>query len=54
MKVSELQANLTEHAEDGRRADDEVLVRIGREYRKVTTSYSDGTFILVAGSPVVN
>jgi len=49
MKVRELQEQLTAHADDGRAADDEILVRVGKEWRRVDSSYSDGTFVLIAG-----
>jgi hypothetical protein len=52
MNVRDLLASLAGHAADGRRADDEVFVRVGRELRSVEASYTDGTFILIAGNPV--
>lgn len=30
----------------------EVLVKIDGEFRRIETSFTDGTFILVAGAPV--
>lgn len=53
MKVRELLEELAAHADDGRRADDEVILVVGAEVRSVHASYSDGTFILIAGPPVV-
>jgi hypothetical protein len=52
MTVAELLLALQEHAADGRRTQDEVYVRVGREIREVSASYSDGTFLLVAGKVV--
>lgn len=53
MTVRELLAAVSEHAEDGTRTGDEVVVLVGRERRSLATGYSDGTFVLVAGAPVV-
>lgn len=53
MTIRELLHDLIGHADDGRRIEDEVVVRVGRELRAVDTSYSDGTFILIAGDPVI-
>jgi hypothetical protein len=50
--VRELLAAVTDHAEDGRHMDDVVILRIGREDREVRASYTDGTFILIAGAPL--
>jgi hypothetical protein len=52
MNARDLLAGLAGHVADGRRAEDEVLVRVGKELRKVEASYANGTFILVAGDPV--
>jgi hypothetical protein len=52
VNVRDLLASLADHAADGRRSGDEVLVRVGRELRSVEASYADGTFILIAGKPV--
>lgn len=53
MTVRELIHDLVDHAEDGTRMGDEILIRVGRELRTVSSSYSDGTFLLIAGEPVV-
>jgi hypothetical protein len=53
VKVRELLEAITDHAEDGARANDEVVLLVGRERRSVSASYSDGTFILVAGAPLL-
>lgn len=52
MKVRELLQAITDHADDGRHADDEVILKVGREIRSVSASYSDGTFTLIAGPPI--
>lgn len=52
MTVRELLEALSEHAEDGRLLDDEVMIRVGSELRRLQTSYVDGTFVIVAGMPV--
>lgn len=49
VKVRELRDKITDHAADGRRLNDVVLVKVGRDLRRVTASYTDGTFILIAG-----
>ncbi len=52
MTVRELIRALTDHGEDGRRLNDEVLVKIDGELRTVTATYSDGALLLLAGRPV--
>lgn len=52
MTVRELLRALIEHATDGRTLNDEILVRTNGDVRTLDTSYSDGTFILVAGQVV--
>ena len=52
MIVRDLLELLTEHAADGRLLNDAVLVRVDGTLRKVSSSYVDGTLILVAGMPV--
>jgi hypothetical protein len=52
MLVRQLLIALLQHTEDGRRLDDEVLLKVGNETRTVDASYSDGTFILIARDPV--
>lgn len=52
MTIRELLQGLLDHTADGRRIDDEVLVRIGGTEHTVEASYSDGTFILIAGPPL--
>jgi hypothetical protein len=52
MTVRELLAAVGDHAEDGRHLDDPVILIVGRDRREVTASYSDGTFILIAGAPI--
>lgn len=52
MTVRELLQGLLDHTADGRRLEDEVLVRIDREAWSLEQSYSDGTFILIAGSRI--
>jgi hypothetical protein len=52
MTVAELLLALQEHAADGRRAQDEVHVKVGREVREVSAGYSNGTFVLTAGNIV--
>lgn len=52
MTLRQLLADLEAKNMNGTNMDSEILVRVGREYRTVTTSYVDGTFILVAGMPV--
>lgn len=51
MLVRQLLIALLQHTEDGRRLDDEVLLKVGNETRKVDASYSDGTFVLIARDP---
>jgi hypothetical protein len=50
--IRELLQGLLDHTADGRRTDDEVIVRVGDVDRAVEASYSDGTFILIAGPPL--
>ena len=52
MTVRELLNALLDHAEDGRALRDEVLIRLDGDTRRVSSSYSDGTFILIAGETV--
>lgn len=52
MTIRELLHALIGHAEDGRRLEDEVTILVGKEARHVDSSYSDGTFILIAGDPI--
>lgn len=52
MTVRELLHGLVDHAADGRRLDDEILIQVGTETRSVSASYANGTFILIAGAPV--
>ncbi|WP_166790645.1 MULTISPECIES: hypothetical protein [unclassified Cryobacterium] len=54
MKVWELLGAIAGHAEDGRAMQEEVLVRTNGDVRPVTSSYSNGTFILIAGPPIDN
>lgn len=52
MTIRELLNALLDHAEDGRRMTDEVLVRVNGTLRPVSIAYSDGTLILVTGAPI--
>lgn len=52
MKAWELEQAITGHVEDGRHANDEVVLEVGKERRSVTASHSDGTFVLIAGPPL--
>lgn len=52
MTVRELLDATSSFAEDGRHLEDEVLVKIDGEVRKLSTTFADGTFILIAGAPV--
>jgi hypothetical protein len=52
MTIRALLELLTGHSADGRALDDEILVRIDGEIRKLETAYVDGTLVLVAGMPV--
>jgi hypothetical protein len=50
MTVRKLLDALLDHSADGRMLADEVLIKIGAETRPISSSYSDGTFILIAGA----
>lgn len=52
MTIRELLQALIGHAADGRKLEDEVLIRVGDETRAIDSSYMDGTFVLIAGKPV--
>lgn len=52
MTVRQLLIALLQHTEDGRRLEDEILLRVGEETRTLEASYSDGTFILIASTPI--
>lgn len=52
MTVRDLLEAITSHAEDGRTLDEEVLVRVDGRLHRLTSSYMDGSFVLVAGMPV--
>ena len=52
MTIAQLLAAIAGHAADGRAMGDEVLIKINGDMRPITTSYSNGTFILIAGSPI--
>lgn len=52
MTVAQILAAIAGHAADGRAMDDEVLVKINGDVRPVTASYSNGTFVLIAGTPI--
>lgn len=52
MTVAQLLAAIAGHAADGRAMNDEVFVRINGDVRRITSSYANGTFILVAGMPL--
>lgn len=52
MTVRELLHRLLDHADDGRTMNDEIVVKINGDLRSISASYSDGTFILVAGNPL--
>lgn len=52
MTLRELLHDLQQKNLNGTNMDSEIYVKVGREYRTVTTSYTNGTFILVAGPPV--
>lgn len=52
MTLRQLLAELEAKSMNGTNMDSELLVRVGREFRTVTSTYTDGTFILVAGLPV--
>ena len=52
MNVRELLHALIDHGADGRTMEDEILIRINGDVRPIMTSYSNGTFILVAGTPL--
>lgn len=52
MTIAQILAAIAGHAADGRAMDDEVLVKINGDVRPITASYSNGTFILIAGTPV--
>lgn len=52
MNVRELIKALVDHAADGRAMHDEVLIKINGDVRPISASYSDGTFILIAGKPI--
>jgi hypothetical protein len=54
MKVRDLLKAIADHAADGRAMEDEVLIKINGDVREVSTSYSDGTFILIAGRTIQN
>lgn len=54
MTVRELLHRLLDHADDGRAMNDEILIKINGDLRPISASYSDGTFILIAGTPLNN
>lgn len=54
MTVGELLASTASFAEDGRHMHDEVLVKIDGEIRTLSSTFMDGTFILLAGNVVTD
>jgi hypothetical protein len=52
MKVRELLTNLLGYTADGRTLDEEVLLRVDEAGRSIESSYTNGTFILIAGPRV--
>lgn len=52
MTVAQLLAAIAGHAADGRAMNDEVFVKINGDVRPITTSYANGSFIVVAGRPL--
>jgi hypothetical protein len=52
MDVRALLTALLAHTADGRTLNEEVLLHVDGEVRALETSYSNGTFILIAGERV--
>ncbi|MEP6477864.1 MAG: hypothetical protein ABJB03_00605 [Rhodoglobus sp.] len=52
MTIAQLAAVFTDLVLTGADAHKEVLVKVEDHFRGIDTSYMDGTFILVAGTPV--
>lgn len=50
--AAELLVAIQDHVADGRRAQDGVHVKVGREIREVNVGYSNGAFVLTAGKVV--
>jgi hypothetical protein len=51
MTVTQLRDITTDYVE-GTRGDHDVLIRIGRRTRRVSSAYLDGRFILIAGEDI--
>lgn len=49
MTIRQLIDALLDHTQDGRAMADEVLIQVDGRGRTISASYSDGTFILIAG-----